>query len=161
MRQDSKRNLRAYKIMHHGRVQNYVKSGRLVGTAQVPYIDGLGGGSLAKYIPGLPGSWYGWVFEGKVKIKKGGNYGFCSTSDDGSLVWVNKHRVVDNDGYHGDREVCGTVHLDAGEAHVMVIGFQAGGGITQVLKYYGPDTDGRKMWAPSRDNSVSGWSPKI
>ena len=158
---ESKWNLRAYQIMHHGRVQNYVKSGHLVGTAQVPYIDFHGRGSLAKYIPGLPGSWYGWVFEGKVKIRNGGNYGFCSTSDDGSLVWVNKQRVVNNDGLHGDREVCGTVHLDAGEAHVMVIGFQAGGGITQVLKYYGPDTDGRKMWAPSMDNSVSGWSPKI
>lgn len=158
---ESKWNLRVYSIPGIGRVQNYIKTGKLVGSNVVPYVDFHGYHSMQRYIPGLPGSWYGWVLDGKVKIKKGGDYGFCSTSDDGSFVYVNRRLLVDNDGLHGDREVCSTVHLDPGEAQVMVIGFQAGGGITQVLTYHGPDTDGRKMWAASMDNAVSDWSPTI
>lgn len=40
-------------------------------------------------------------YKGKVKIENPGKYTFSTASDDGSRLWVNEKRVVDNWGLHG------------------------------------------------------------
>jgi len=35
-----------------------------------------------------------WVIYGKVQIERAGTYQFCSTSDDGSFLFVDGMRVV-------------------------------------------------------------------
>lgn len=41
---------------------------------------------------------------GKIEIKKEGKYRFFTTSDDGSRLWIDNKRIVNNWGLHGARE---------------------------------------------------------
>jgi len=145
--------MKIYRIQSTNHVPNILKNGRLVGSAVVPIVDFHGLGSIRRYVPATPHSWYAWIFWGKVEIKTGGTYTFCSTSDDGSHVYVNGRHIVNNDGLHGARERCGTIQLNKGGAKVRGDGFQAGGGVDMVLKYSGPDTRYHKVFIPSIDSS--------
>jgi hypothetical protein len=90
--------MKIYRIQSTNHVPNILKNGRLVGSAVVPIVDFHGLGSIRRYVPATPHSWYAWIFWGKVEIKTGGTYTFCSTSDDGSHVYVNGRHIVNNDG---------------------------------------------------------------
>jgi hypothetical protein len=118
------------------------------------YLDYVGEGTLREVylpndqsfrnvVPATPGYDYAWVIYGKVKISSGGKYTFCTTSDDGSRLFVDNERVVDNDGIHGAYHKCGDVELGGGTHAVRVEGFQNGGGAYEHLEYQGPDTIGR------------------
>ena len=100
-------------------------------------------------VPQTPSSNYMWVFYGVVRIETAGKYTFCSTSDDGSRLFVDNVMIVNNDGLHGARRYCGSKHLIQGNYKVVVEGFQAGGGIYQTATYYGPDTGGSRMYIHS------------
>ncbi len=93
---------------------------------------------LAHYISATPGSWYGWIANGVVKIRRRGRYTWCTTSDDGSKIWVNHRYIVNNDGFHGNRERCGSIWLNAGNAEVLLMGWQGEGGVGQELRYRWP-----------------------
>ncbi|CAE7654956.1 unnamed protein product [Symbiodinium necroappetens] len=41
---------------------------------------------------------------GFLNIRKRGHYYFYTSSDDGSFLFLNGHRIVDNNGCHGNRE---------------------------------------------------------
>ncbi|CAE6960652.1 unnamed protein product [Symbiodinium sp. CCMP2592] len=41
---------------------------------------------------------------GYLVIRKAGHYLFWTASDDGSFLYINGHRVVDNNGCHGERQ---------------------------------------------------------
>jgi len=95
---------------------------------------------LRRWIPKTPSVRYAWQIYGKVVVRRRGTYTFCSTSDDGSFVYVKNKKVVDNDGLHGRVEKCGSIKLGAGHWPVVLIGFQNGGGVYQSFRYKGPDT---------------------
>lgn len=59
----------------------------------------------------IPTSNYVWAFYGNLQVVTAGTYHFCTSSDDGSLLYVYGVRVVDNDGEHGRRERCGNISL--------------------------------------------------
>jgi cytochrome c553 len=70
----------------------------------------------------------GLKFEGFLKIDKDGTYTFHTTSDDGSLLWINDKVVVNNDGVHPPTSKSGKVKLTKG-MHKLTVGvFNAGGG---------------------------------
>lgn len=63
-----------------------------------------------------------------VLLPKGGTYVLGTNSDDGSVLWVDGVKVVDNDGTHGAQWRYGTINLNMG-AHLVVAGmFEKGGG---------------------------------
>ncbi len=80
------------------------------------------------YISQCPDQYFGWRVYGKVKVTGAGDYTFCTTSDDGSLFYmdlspspkVSYTLLIDNDGLHGPRQYCKTVTLDSGSYDVKV-----------------------------------------
>ncbi len=66
-------------------------------------------------------------FTGMLKITKPGIYSFRTRSDDGSALWVDGQRIVDNDGVHGTEVRTGRVKLRAG-VHEFETAFMQQGG---------------------------------
>ena len=143
-----------------------------VGRANIRRIKFTSLGQLRRWIPRTPSVRYAWQIYGKIAIIKSGTYRFCSTSDDGSQVYVKDKLVVDNNGLHGAVKKCGRVHLDAGNWNVVLIGFQNGGGVYQDFTYSGPDTQNaekpvRSLYgnAPASTKGTKGqfgvWPPEI
>lgn len=57
---------------------------------------------------------YGVVLEGYIKIPATDLYHFYLSSDDGSMLYVDGEKLVDNNGLHGLEEVKGTKAVAAG-----------------------------------------------
>jgi hypothetical protein len=59
---------------------------------------------------------YAVRFRGIITIPAAGDWTFSTTSDDGSVLWINGVKVVDNDGSHASATQSGTITLPAGSA---------------------------------------------
>jgi len=88
-------------------------------------------------------------FNGMLRIRKGGKYKVCTSSDDGSRLLIDKRKVVDNGGLHGTRKRCNDVTLSPGDHFTAVDFFENGGGASITVQYSGPDTGGREKLMPS------------
>jgi alpha-L-fucosidase len=82
--------------------------------------------------------YYGFLFEGFIKIDKTGIYRFYTDSDDGSNLYINNLLVVDNDGLHGMQMAFGTVPLKVGYYMIRVEYFEKSGGDDLKVTYQGP-----------------------
>jgi len=77
--------------------------------------------------------YFGFVWEGYIRIPVSGNYTFVTNSDAGSRLWIDtKYNaaatpLVDNDGIHTARDREGTTYLTAG-MHQIAIAFFEGTG---------------------------------
>ena len=78
------------------------------------------------------------VFEGYIDILRAGDYRFYLASDDGSNLYINGKKVVDNDGDHGVIERDGSTTLQAGKQIIRVDYINAGGGGWLGVYYEGP-----------------------
>src|SRR5690606_38958268 len=64
---------------------------------------------------------FNFEFQGFIYIRTGGNYQFRTTSDDGSQLYLNNVRIVNNDGLHGNVTVTsGNQNLQAGQAYPIL-----------------------------------------
>lgn len=80
----------------------------------------------------------GLEFTGFIDAPADGIYTFYLESDDGSLLWINGKKVVDNDGAHPAVEVAGQIALRRG-LHVIKVEFvQGAGGLALGLKWRTP-----------------------
>ena len=77
-------------------------------------------------------------FEGFVDIPKDGLYTFYTNSDDGSILYIDDFKIVDNDGLHPSREVSGDIGLKAGKHKIIVSYFQQDAGKVLNVQYSGP-----------------------
>ncbi len=93
-------------------------------------------------VAGLDAANSGAVWTGLLDVTAGGTYTFQTSSDDGSLLYVDGTQVVDDDGSHAMQTATGSVNLTPGEHVVTVEYVQAGGGAGVVAQYSGPDTGG-------------------
>ncbi|HSV09393.1 MAG TPA: PA14 domain-containing protein, partial [Hanamia sp.] len=77
-------------------------------------------------------------YTGYINVPADGVYTFYTSSDDGSNLYIDGVKVVDNDGPHGQQENFGTIGLQAG-LHAISVGFfnQTGDKVLQVT-YAGP-----------------------
>jgi alpha-L-fucosidase len=82
--------------------------------------------------------YYGFVYNGFLKIPKDGVYGLYLSSDDGSRLYLGDSLLIDNDGLHGMQELSGVVALAAGYHPVKVAFFQKTGGVGFTVGYKGP-----------------------
>jgi len=82
--------------------------------------------------------YYGFRFNGLVKIPANGTYTFYTLSDDGSRLYLDGKLVVDNDGYHGATEKSGSIDLTAGEHPFSLFYFNLDGGEALKVSYQGP-----------------------
>ncbi len=71
---------------------------------------------------------YGMVFSGYIKVDNDGIYKFFTRSDDGSALYIDGKKVVDNDGHHAPVEKSGEIVLKKGLHKIRVEYFQSGEG---------------------------------
>ncbi len=81
---------------------------------------------------------FGFEVEGFIQIDEEGEYTFYTQSNDGSRLYVDNKRIVDNDLEHLIEEKSGSIHLNAGRHPFKVTYFQSGGGIGLEVLYEGP-----------------------
>jgi alpha-L-fucosidase len=74
------------------------------------------------------GEFYAFVFKGFLKIPEDGVYALSTSSDDGSDLWLNGKRVVDNNRLQGMTLRSGLVALKAGLHEIEARYFQKTGG---------------------------------
>jgi len=68
------------------------------------------------------------VFESYLKVPKDGIYAIQTGSDDGSVVYIDGEKVVDNDGLHGYQKRYGQIALAKGFHKMTVKYFEQSGG---------------------------------
>ncbi|HQF17236.1 MAG: PA14 domain protein [Methanosaeta sp. PtaB.Bin039] len=78
---------------------------------------------------GFPGvtdrfEWFAIRYTGKFYVESAGEYSFRLVSDDGSRLFIDGKKVIDNDGVHSPSSVSGTVDLTRGEHQIEVDYFQ-------------------------------------
>lgn len=83
-------------------------------------------------------SCFGLVFDGYIQIDTPGEYRFYTQSDDGSALYIDGKKVVDNDGDHGVKEASGSISLTAGKHAIKAEYFNANGGYWLDVFYEGP-----------------------
>ena len=68
---------------------------------------------------------WGIIFESEVMIPTSGKYAFTLNSDDGSILWIDNKKIVDNDGHHKMTSKTNTVFLKKGFYPVKIFYYQA------------------------------------
>lgn len=58
--------------------------------------------------------YFGFLFEGYIRVPETGIYEFTTRSDDGSVLYIGTEKVVDNDGSHGAINANGRIALKQG-----------------------------------------------
>lgn len=87
---------------------------------------------------------FAFLFKTQLTINTPGNYIFYTSSDDGSLLYIDGFLVVDNDGDHANQERNGTINLTAG-THEVITGFYENRGFQVFdVSWQGPDTSNIK-----------------
>ncbi|MDD2438002.1 MAG: alkaline phosphatase family protein [Massilibacteroides sp.] len=78
------------------------------------------------------------VFSSYIQIDKSGEYYFYLQSDDGSRLYIDDKKVVDNGGSHGVTEKSGSVILEKGRHSLTIDFYNDGGGYWIDAYYKGP-----------------------
>ena len=81
---------------------------------------------------------FAYHFDGYINIPTEGEYTFFTTSDDGSLLYINDVQIVNNDGTHGAEEKSGSICLQTGYHKFDVGYFEKSGGNALSASYEGP-----------------------
>ncbi len=90
---------------------------------------------------------FGFVFNGDFHCPVDGEYVFATSSDDGSLLFVDGKKVVDNDGLHAEVTREGKVVLKAGK-HSLEVRFFENKGFGGALKVSWKMPSGAEQVAP-------------
>jgi len=106
-----------------------------------PNVAGTTGNSLInpEIAPLFLNNNYRIICTGQLVVTEDGYYGFSTSSDDGSLLYIDGTLVVDNDGAHGLQAVSGTKLLEAAVTHSFSLYYaeSAGGNIAMILNMNG------------------------
>ena len=89
------------------------------------------------------------AFSGFVNAPKDGIYTFATSSDDGSRLYVDDTRIVDNDGLHGAQVARGEIGLRAGFHKLRVEWFNGAGSRSLDVQWSGPGFPLRSIPAES------------
>ncbi len=84
-------------------------------------------------------------FSGSMNVSESGPHTFFINSDDGTILWIDGRRIVDNDGIHASKEKSGTIKLSPGPHRIRLGYFQRSGGTALEVDWKGPSTDGDKQ----------------
>ncbi len=88
--------------------------------------------------PAVKDEHFALLFDGYIRVPDDGIYKFYVTSDDGSVLWIDGKKVVDNNGTHGAREISSEIPLQAG-LHAFRLGFfQTVTGLALKAEWEGP-----------------------
>jgi hypothetical protein len=94
---------------------------------------------------GFPGitdrfEWFAIDYNGRFWISQPGRYEFALVSDDGSKLYIDGKKTIDNDGIHAELKAFGGVKLNAGVHDIRVSYFQGPRfHVSLILGVKGPD----------------------
>jgi hypothetical protein len=94
-------------------------------------------------------------WSGKLRVTQGGSYRFSLYSDDGSRMFLNNKRIVNNDGLHGWRQVEGNARIRSGAYNIIVEFFEDKGKAGIWFRYMGPDTSNRMMFVGKHTSEMA------
>jgi hypothetical protein len=88
--------------------------------------------SPRRFTRGFPGverrvEWFGIDYQGRFKVRAAGYYTFRLLSDDGAILFVDGHQVLDNDGQHSVRDEKIAMPLSQGEHEFRLLYYQGPG----------------------------------
>ncbi|CAE7618246.1 unnamed protein product [Symbiodinium natans] len=87
---------------------------------------------------------------GFLTARTQGSYKFYTASDDGSFLYLNGERIVDNNGCHAEQERAShSITLAEGYHDLVVEMCEVGGGENLKMRYEGPDTGHSKVAVPA------------
>ena len=81
---------------------------------------------------------FAFKYTGYIKVSKKANYQFFTTSDDGSVLYIDNKQVVGNDGSHGPQEATGLIALKPGYHRITVLYFDDYEGNSIEVRYQAP-----------------------
>jgi hypothetical protein len=81
------------------------------------------------FTSGFPGvtdrfEWFAIRYTGSFQVDREGDYAFRLVSDDGSRLFIDGKKIIDNDGAHAPQSVSGSVYLSKGTHQIEVDYFQ-------------------------------------
>jgi len=88
---------------------------------------------------------FGLRFKGILEVPTDGEYTFWLNSDDGSQLFLDGQRLINNDGDHGAIEKSAKTSLKAGPHSFALLFYQNGGGHELGLRWAGPDFNRRPI----------------
>jgi hypothetical protein len=99
---------------------------------------------------GFPGiskeeEWFAIKYEGTVMLPEGGAYRFKLVSDDGSALYIDGTKIIENDGVHGPRALANTANLAPGRHQVRLDYFQGNRGPVALQLFVTPPSGGGEM----------------
>lgn len=98
-------------------IENFpnVQNTQVYSTVVIPKLD-VPNHDWEEGFPGVPDlvEWFGIEFKGRIRIGENGEYNFYLNSDDGSILYIDGEKVIDNDGLHPQEELSNTTYLTAG-----------------------------------------------
>jgi len=88
---------------------------------------------------------FGFRFNGYISVPATGVFTFYTTSDDGSCLWIDGEKVVDNDGLHGAEVKSGFIALEKGMHAIRVDFIQGTESALLQVHMEGPDTPKQRI----------------
>ncbi len=108
-----------------------------------PWVNGSG-----EAWPGGPKDEFAVRYTGKITIPVTGQYTFWTDSDDGSDLWIDGVRIVNNDDLHSMRLRSGSVQLTAGVHDIVARYFEWYGDFGMIVSWQGPGMASRQVVPP-------------
>lgn len=106
-----------------------------------------------------PGN-FGLRFQGVITAPTDGDYTFWINSDDGSQLYLDGVRLIDNDGVHPPVERSAKRRLPAGPHSFLVLFYQNGGGYELDVRWEGPGIERQVIPATAFTHFVRPLTPK-
>lgn len=118
-------------------------------------------GSVADFskLPDHRSDNFAFRFRGTFTTQSEGMHRFATTSDDGSMLYVDGETVVDNGGNHAPKRVEGEIWLEAGQHNLEVTMFENGGGEMLEVKWQPPGEEERPLETEVLSHFGLAWTP--
>lgn len=84
---------------------------------------------------------FAFKYDGYIQIPEDGLYTFFLESNDGSVLYLDDHLLIENDGAHGAYEIKSSISLQSGMHRIALKYFQQGGGKTLKAFWQGPSLE--------------------
>lgn len=91
--------------------------------------------------------YFGFKFDGYIRVPSDGIYTFYLESNDGSRLYIDGAELIENDANHGSITEPGSIGLKAGLHKIDLKYFQAGGGKALKVSWEGPSFNRREIRA--------------
>jgi hypothetical protein len=105
------------------------------------------------FTEGFPGvtsrvEWFSIRYRGKFTLTVGGTYHFRLLSDDGSMLYIDGRRIINNDGQHPPVSREGMATLQAGEHNLYVNYYQGPRENIALQLFVTPPNGGERLLGP-------------